>query len=109
MTSHFFCPACGNLLLIDGSSETTRLKCRSCKFEMDFPKTKEQSAKIHPLDVASFVIDNNSMSFQNKTSCVCEKCGNNEAWFNEVQIRSADEPATLFYCCTKCGHRWREG
>ena len=106
---HFFCPACGNLLLINASSETTRLQCRSCKFEMDFPKTRENSVKVHPLDVASFVIDDTSMSFQNKTTCVCEKCGNNEAWFNEVQIRSADEPATLFYCCTKCGHRWREG
>lgn len=109
MSSHFFCPACGNLLLIDGTSETTKLKCRSCKFEMDFPKAREQYAQIHPLDVASFVIDNNSMKFRDKTSCVCEKCGNKEAWFTEVQIRSADEPATIFYCCTKCEHKWREG
>ncbi|OHT11299.1 hypothetical protein TRFO_19276 [Tritrichomonas foetus] len=109
MTSHNFCPACGNLLLIDSSAQETRLRCRSCTFDMEFTKTKIQNAEIHPLDVASFVIDDNNMDFKNTTSCRCEKCGNTEAYFNEVQIRSADEPATLFFCCTKCKFRWREG
>lgn len=109
MSSHFFCPACGNLLLIDVFGQSTKLRCRSCQFEMDFQKTQEQKVEIHPLDVDSFVTDDSSKSFQNVTTCVCEKCGNTEAYFNEIQIRSADEPATLFYCCTKCGYRWREG
>ena len=26
-----------------------------------------------------------------------------------AQIRSADEPATLFFRCTKCACNWREG
>jgi len=36
-------------------------------------------------------------------------CGNEEAWFRQVQLRSADEPATLFYVCCRCQHQWREG
>ncbi len=39
----------------------------------------------------------------------CPKCSHGAAYFMEVQTRSADEPATLFYRCEKCKHNWREG
>jgi len=42
-------------------------------------------------------------------AATCEKCGYHQAYFNEIQIRSADEPATLFFKCVKCGNQWREG
>lgn len=38
----------------------------------------------------------------------CPRCGGNEAFFHEVQTRSADEPATLFLRCVACAHQWRE-
>lgn len=38
----------------------------------------------------------------------CPACGGNEAFFHEVQTRSADEPATLFLRCVACAHQWRE-
>jgi len=43
-------------------------------------------------------------------NCValCDQCGNRTAYFMQVQIRSADEPMSTFYKCTKCGHRWNE-
>ncbi len=37
----------------------------------------------------------------------CEKCGNNEAVWWMLQTRSADEPTTQFYRCTKCKYTWR--
>lgn len=37
----------------------------------------------------------------------CEKCGNGEAVWWMLQTRSADEPTTQFYRCTKCAHTWR--
>jgi DNA-directed RNA polymerase subunit M len=37
----------------------------------------------------------------------CEKCGNTEAVWWMLQTRSADEPTTQFYRCTKCNHTWR--
>ena len=43
------------------------------------------------------------------TASECEKCGHDKAFFREVQIRSADEPATLFFRCCKCSHVRREG
>ena len=39
----------------------------------------------------------------------CEECGERNATHYEIQIRSADEPATVFLECLECGHNWREG
>ena len=44
-----------------------------------------------------------------KTTIVCQKCEFTEAFFKEIQIRSADEPSTIFYKCCDCGFEWREG
>ena len=38
----------------------------------------------------------------------CPKCDHNRAFFMELQIRSADEPATVFYRCENCHHNWNE-
>ena len=39
----------------------------------------------------------------------CNKCSNNRAYFMQIQIRSADEPMTTFFKCTKCSYQWKEG
>ena len=39
----------------------------------------------------------------------CPVCPHDEAYFSQVQIRSSDEPMTIFYRCVKCFHPWREG
>ena len=39
----------------------------------------------------------------------CPKCQHRGAYFQEIQTRSADEPATLFFRCVKCAHNWKEG
>jgi len=43
-----------------------------------------------------------------KTNILCTECGNKEAYFVLRQTRSADEPETRIYRCTKCSHSWRE-
>ena len=51
------------------------------------------------------------LSLAHSTSATCPKCENNRAYFMQIQIRSADEPSSIFYKCCKheCGHQWREG
>ncbi|CAI5530669.1 unnamed protein product [Closterium sp. Naga37s-1] len=46
-----------------------------------------------------------------KTEASCPKCGHSQAFFMQIQTRSADEPMTIFYkCCNmRCGYRWKEG
>jgi DNA-directed RNA polymerase subunit M/transcription elongation factor TFIIS len=39
----------------------------------------------------------------------CGKCKKRETVYQELQLRSADEPMSLFITCLNCGHRWRMG
>lgn len=41
----------------------------------------------------------------------CPKCEHGRAYFMQIQIRSADEPSSIFYkCCNpSCNYQWREG
>lgn len=37
----------------------------------------------------------------------CGKCKNRRCVYQELQVRSADEPMTLFITCLNCGHKWK--
>lgn len=37
----------------------------------------------------------------------CGRCGSEETWSSEKQMRSADEPATITVECVHCGNRWK--
>jgi len=45
-------------------------------------------------------------SGQIDSTAKCLFCGHIGATFYELQIRSMDEPATLFYTCSSCGEKW---
>lgn len=40
---------------------------------------------------------------------LCGKCKSRECVYREVQIRSCDEPMTIFIKCLKCSNKWRIG
>lgn len=48
-------------------------------------------------------------SLLSPVAVTCPSCSAGQAYFMQVQIRSADEPATIFYRCVECTHTWREG
>jgi len=37
----------------------------------------------------------------------CSKCKRKKCHFREEQIRSCDEPTTIFLTCCHCGHSWK--
>jgi len=39
----------------------------------------------------------------------CKKCHKRKCVYYEQQMRSCDEPMSLFITCISCGHRWRIG
>lgn len=39
---------------------------------------------------------------------ICGKCKKKQCVYKEIQIRSCDEPMTLFISCLNCGNRWRQ-
>ena len=39
----------------------------------------------------------------------CGRCKKRECVYQELQLRSSDEPMSLFITCLNCGNRWRLG
>ena len=39
----------------------------------------------------------------------CFKCKGKRVTTQEIQMRSADEPMTVFVTCVECGNNWRIG
>ena len=98
-----FCPRCGSIMM----PKEGILVCPRCGY-----KSKEKGKKI-----GEKVVKERKVEVVNKeeiehlpvtTDVVCPKCGAKEAYHWEIQTRAADEPATQFFKCKKCGHTWRE-
>tara|TARA_B100000929_G_scaffold269576_1_gene239195 strand:+ start:1844 stop:2164 length:321 start_codon:yes stop_codon:yes gene_type:complete len=101
-----FCPKCD--IRLKKSSTSSSLCCPKCDYtegqESDIEnKISEKESKSDFL-----VLDGNEGKDTMPTIEIeCEKCGNNKAVWWMLQTRSADEPTTQFYRCTKCEYTWR--
>ncbi|OLQ17724.1 Transcription factor S-II (TFIIS) family protein [Cryptosporidium hominis] len=83
----FYCPTCPYVFkIVSQISKVT-----------DFVPKKMEEPSIDMNEIAS-----------SKTMAVCPKCSFSEAYFFQLQIRSADEPMTSFYTCVKCDFKWKE-
>ncbi|PWN89989.1 putative Rpc11-DNA-directed RNA polymerase III subunit C11 [Acaromyces ingoldii] len=107
-----FCPTCANMLLI-GTDDRGLYKwaCSTCPYEFPIAKQMTTRVKLTRKDVDDIMGGDDAWKNVDKTAIACPKCDNPEAFFMQLQIRSADEPMTTFYRCTErtCGHQWREG
>ncbi|TAK17666.1 MAG: transcription factor S [Nitrosarchaeum sp.] len=98
-----FCPSC-EVKLKKGDSG---LQCPKC----DYVEGKEtnQTKKIIQEHESQFNVlaENETVETLPTIKIECEKCGNDEAVWWMLQTRSADEPTTQFYRCSKCRYTWR--
>lgn len=103
-----FCPTCGLVCVSKKEGNKTVLVCRKCGHKIKDYKPIEikENIKKDPLD--EVVIIDEKREALPKIRVVCPKCGNKEAVWWMQQMRSSDEPPTLFFRCTKCKHSWRE-
>ena len=99
-----FCPKCKSIMMPKVTKNKKQFVC-SCGYKQEAESVTikeeaepakevvviEKEAQVHPIVEAE-----------------CSKCGNRKAETWEIQTRAADEPATRFHKCTKCGHTWRE-
>jgi DNA-directed RNA polymerase subunit M len=112
-----FCPECEKLLRRKKTADGQYiLKCVACGYSEDYKKKKKKKKKRSKAlekkikDTKTRIIDGSekNLELKPKTNVECPECGHNEAYYEQFQTRSADEPATTFYECVKCKNRWRE-
>lgn len=107
-----FCPNCSNMLLITPAGDSiNRLYCPTCPYEFPIAGIEIYDRKELPRKEIDDVLGGDGAwdnVDQTTTQCPVESCGNDKAYFFQLQIRSADEPMTTFLKCVKCGHQWRE-
>ena len=104
-----FCPKCEMRLKKDITNMS--LTCPKCQYVKEKPnQTKKE--KLQESDPALLVMDEGdvkeSKGLESTIKIDCEKCHNQEGVSWAFQTRSADEPETKFYRCTKCNYTWRD-
>ena len=104
-----FCPKCETRLKKDANSIS--LVCPKCRYVKQKPN-KSKKQKSQESDSGLLVMEENdikkSRGLESTIKIDCEKCHNQEGVWWSLQTRSADEPETRFYRCTKCNHTWRD-
>jgi len=111
-----FCPKCGTLMIAKTINGRRVLVCPKCGYiEEAHGNPTVQSVRSTQIKSRSrtVVIVEGSVNVPPTATLIkgevrCPKCGHDEVYAWQIQTRAADEPATTFYRCAKCGHTWRE-
>ncbi len=110
-----FCPKCGSLMVpkkIDGKMYLVCIRCgyKVLSSEKEAGKYRTSTVIQHSEKDKTIVISEKDQvkGLPITRDVVCPRCGNHEAYYWTVQTRAADEPATRFFKCTRCGYVWRE-
>ncbi len=110
-----FCPRCGSIMYPMREGSVTVFKCRSCGYETDAsggpqPYRFREKVKHSPREKIVVVREGEETAGSQVLKGVvsCPRCGHDEVIFWMMQTRSADEPMTRFYRCTRCKYTWRE-
>ena len=103
------CPKCGSLMTPKKNKRgEIILVCRKCGYRMKQNRKIRISSGVKNRKREIIVLERRELEDSlPKTHTICPKCGNDEAYYWMQQTRSADEPPTIFYKCTKCGYQWR--
>eukprot|EP00244_Chara_vulgaris_P006643 TRINITY_DN2513_c0_g1_i1.p2 TRINITY_DN2513_c0_g1~~TRINITY_DN2513_c0_g1_i1.p2 ORF type:complete len:111 (-),score=24.68 TRINITY_DN2513_c0_g1_i1:133-465(-) len=108
-----FCPTCANLVLVEFAKEGGQLRyfCQTCPYVYNIDRKVSKKLPIKKKEVDDVLGGEEAWKNVDKTDVNCPKCTYGQAFFMQIQIRSADEPMTTFYkCCNmQCQFRWREG
>lgn len=110
-----FCPECSGLLKKQVLDGVAYLVCR-CGYKKSLDKSLEEEMRNEKIQKKKKDLDNRLIvvSEEDKINVhplvkkECPHCGNLEAEAWQEQTRSADEPSTSFFRCTKCRKTWRE-
>ncbi|XP_003380211.1 DNA-directed RNA polymerase III subunit RPC10 [Trichinella spiralis] len=96
----FFCPFCNNFLKLFSGKKGLYYSCETCSFEEQVDN--QYVFRTHPKMKELSHILGGPKAWENAqiTEEKCPKCDGGQAYFMQIQIRSADEPMTTFYLIT---------
>ena len=106
-----FCPTCSNILLTEKTvAGEFRFYCKTCPYVFKVEHQIEEKKYLIRKEVDDVLGGADAWKDVNTTEKKCEikNCSNDQAYFKAIQMRSADEPETIFYRCTKCHNVWNE-
>ncbi|KAI8378496.1 hypothetical protein BD560DRAFT_366431 [Blakeslea trispora] len=105
-----FCPHCSNLLLIENDGGQAFF-CQACPYVYSIQTRHTSRKQLKRKEVDDVLGGADAWKNVDSTEATCPKCEHERAFFMLIQIRSADEPSSIFYkCCNEdCQHQWREG
>uniref|UniRef100_A0A2P2J5K0 DNA-directed RNA polymerase subunit n=1 Tax=Rhizophora mucronata TaxID=61149 RepID=A0A2P2J5K0_RHIMU len=109
-----FCPTCGMLLRYEypDMGRSARFYCPSCPYvcSIDSRVKIKRKQRLVKKEVEPVFTLEDMMKGGSETEATCPHCNFGRARYQQLQIRSADEPATTFYYCLneKCSRMWRE-
>jgi DNA-directed RNA polymerase subunit M len=106
-----FCPKCGSLLIPRREGSETVLVCPKCGYSKRGGGRRTQlTSRVGRRGGGVVVVDEGTSKagLPIAKGVKCPKCGNEEAYYEILQTRRADEPPTRIYKCTRCGYVWRE-
>jgi len=101
-----FCDDCGSMMKTEGDVWVC-----SCGAEKERSESADEQAITTQGQEESEIVDTSEVDAADMgptTRERCPECGNERAFYEMKQIRSADESETRFFTCTECEHKWRE-
>jgi len=93
-----FCPLDGTLLQIR-SGPSSHFYCSTCPYSFRIKATPGMKTLPKRKQVDDILGGATAWENVDRTAAVCPLCSHNEAYFLQIQIRSADEPSTSVICC----------
>ncbi|CAO3616205.1 unnamed protein product [Cunninghamella blakesleeana] len=105
-----FCPQCANLLLVQNDGGQM-FYCQTCPYQYAISHKLTTRKLLERKEVDDVLGGAKAWENVDSTEATCPKCEHERAYFMQIQIRSADEPSSIFYkCCNdECEYQWREG
>ena len=96
------------MLVLKNEGKKKVLVCRRCNYKTKAEGSKKISTNVKHKPMDDVIVVEKERTSLPITKIKCSKCGNDKAYWWLKQMRSGDEPPTIFYRCTKCKHTWRK-
>eukprot|EP00180_Rhodochaete_pulchella_P004507 Plantae.Rhodophyta-Rhodochaete_pulchella.ctg86215.p1 GENE.Plantae.Rhodophyta-Rhodochaete_pulchella.ctg86215~~Plantae.Rhodophyta-Rhodochaete_pulchella.ctg86215.p1 ORF type:complete len:106 (+),score=13.92 Plantae.Rhodophyta-Rhodochaete_pulchella.ctg86215:50-367(+) len=103
-----FCPHCANLLLVEDGAEGMQFFCQTCDYTYGLQGTVTKSIITEKKTKDDVLGGKEAWKNAPQANSKCPSCGNGTAYYMQMQTRSADEPMTTYYTCTKCAKTWND-